>query len=116
MLSMALPRSNLFKIANGFNQMGVSSGLTWILLVVYGLFIFAIVRRTTPSKVTATIFFQGESSQGQAPGLWLLVASAAISWIFAKSITNAANLGLSFGIVGGVAYAAYYLSFIVLLM
>ena len=36
-----------------------------------------------------------------------------ISWIFAKSITNAANLGLDFGIVGGVAYAGYYLSFAV---
>ena len=36
-----------------------------------------------------------------------------ISWLFAKSITNSANLGLSYGIVGGVAYAGYYLSFIV---
>ncbi len=36
-----------------------------------------------------------------------------ISWLFAKSITNAANLGLAFGLVGGVAYAAYYLSFAV---
>ena len=33
--------------------------------------------------------------------------------MFAKSITNAANLGLAFGLVGGVAYAAYYLSFAV---
>ncbi|MFT5017562.1 MAG: Na+/proline symporter [Neolewinella sp.] len=36
-----------------------------------------------------------------------------ISWLFAKSITNAANLGLAFGLVGGVAYAAYYLGFAV---
>ena len=43
----------------------------------------------------------------------MLTGSLVISWIFAKSITNAANLGLSFGIVGGVAYAVYYLSFIV---
>ncbi len=41
----------------------------------------------------------------------MLTGSLIISWIFAKSITNAANLGLEFGIVGGVAYAAYYLSF-----
>lgn len=36
-----------------------------------------------------------------------------ISWLFAKSLTNAADLGLAFGLVGGVAYAAYYLSFAV---
>tara|TARA_R110000764_G_scaffold236233_1_gene331252 strand:- start:12 stop:1211 length:1200 start_codon:yes stop_codon:yes gene_type:complete len=41
------------------------------------------------------------------------MGSLIISWIFAKSITNAANLGLDFGIVGGVAYAGYYLSFAV---
>lgn len=43
----------------------------------------------------------------------MLTFSLVISWIFAKSITNAANLGLSFGLVGGMAYAMYYLSFIV---
>ena len=43
----------------------------------------------------------------------MLMGSLVISWIFAKSITNAANLGLEFGIVGGVAYATYYLSFVV---
>ncbi len=41
----------------------------------------------------------------------MLTGSLIISWIFAKSITNSANLGLEFGIVGGAAYAAYYLSF-----
>jgi len=43
----------------------------------------------------------------------MLMGSLVISWIFAKSITNAANLGLDYGIVGGVAYAAYYFSFAV---
>ena len=33
-----------------------------------------------------------------------------ISWIFAKSVTNAANLGAAYGVVGGLAYAAYWLS------
>ncbi|NJC26374.1 SLC5/6 family protein [Neolewinella antarctica] len=42
-----------------------------------------------------------------------LISSLVISWLFAKSITNGANLGLEFGLVGGVAYAAYYLSFAV---
>ncbi len=43
----------------------------------------------------------------------LLTSSLVISWIFAKSITNAANLGMTYGLVGGVAYACYYLSFLV---
>ncbi len=51
--------------------------------------------------------------QKNKPSVWMLTGSLVISWIFAKSITNAANLGLSFGLVGGVAYAAYYLSFAV---
>ena len=59
------------------------------------------------------IFFRAASSKGKTPGFWLLTSSLVISWIFAKSITNAANLGLSFGMVGGVAYAGYYLCFIV---
>lgn len=42
-----------------------------------------------------------------------MLASLVISWLFAKSLTNAADLGLAFGLVGGVAYAAYYLSFAV---
>jgi hypothetical protein len=36
--------------------------------------------------------------------------SVFISWIFAKSVTNAANLGAAYGIVGGLAYATYWLS------
>ncbi|MCB0298044.1 MAG: sodium:solute symporter, partial [Calditrichaeota bacterium] len=46
------------------------------------------------------------------PGFWILTFSLVISWLFAKSITNAANLGMSFGIVGGLAYAMYYFSFL----
>ena len=49
----------------------------------------------------------------KAPNTLVLTGILIISWIFAKSITNAANLGLDFGIVGGVAYAGYYLSFAV---
>jgi len=85
--------------------------LTWTLLVGYGFFIYRVVQRTTPDKVSALAFFQGRSSQ-ERPGLWLLVSSAAISWIFAKSIDNAASLSSAFGLVGGIGYAIYYLSFI----
>ena len=86
--------------------------LTWALLAGYGLFIYRIVQTTTPGKVSASEFFQGHSRQGADPGLWLLVSSAAISWIFAKSIDNAASLSNSFGITGGIGYAIYYLSFV----
>lgn len=42
-----------------------------------------------------------------------LTSSLLISWIFAKSIQNAADLGRSFGAPGGLAYGAYWLSFLV---
>ncbi|MEO1507591.1 MAG: Na+/proline symporter [Cyanobacteria bacterium J06633_23] len=86
--------------------------LTWALLAGYGLFIYRIVQVTTPGKVSASEFFQGQSRQGASPGLWLLVASSAISWIFAKSIDNAASLSNAFGITGGIGYSIYYLSFV----
>lgn len=63
-----------------------------------------------PVARTAAEFFGG-ARRDQRPGLLALMSSLVISWLFAKSITNAANLGLAFGLVGGVAYAAYYLSF-----
>lgn len=44
-------------------------------------------------------------------GFWTLMPSAFITWIFAKSINNAAVLGGRFGILGGVAYAGWYTSF-----
>jgi SSS family solute:Na+ symporter len=67
------------------------TAMTWMLLAGYGGVIFYLVRQTTPQRVTAPEFFEGQSSSGKAPGMWLLVASAAISWIFAKSIDNAAT-------------------------
>lgn len=39
----------------------------------------------------------------------MLMLSIFISWIFAKSVTNAANLGAQYGFVGGLAYATYWL-------
>ncbi|MEL6605528.1 MAG: Na+/proline symporter [Cyanobacteria bacterium J06614_10] len=92
--------------------MELTQTLTWALLAGYGFLIFGLVRTTTPDKVSAIEFFEGQSKRGQSPGLWLLVSSAAISWIFAKSIDNAASLGNAFGITGGIGYAIYYLSFV----
>ena len=72
-----------------------------------------VVWRMLPARVTPAQFFAGNSESGAEPGLWLLVASAAITWIFAKSIANAADLANAFGIFGGIGYALYYLSFAV---
>nr|WP_273446417.1 sodium:solute symporter [Neolewinella agarilytica] len=65
-----------------------------------------------PLARTASEFFGG-ARRDRVPSMIALTSSLVISWLFAKSITNAANLGLAFGLVGGVAYAAYYLSFAV---
>lgn len=82
--------------------------LQWILLIGSSLLIFFL----SPWAKSKADFFRG-STNDQAPGFWMLTSSLVISWLFAKSITNAANLGMNFGMVGGVAYAAYYLSFLV---
>lgn len=78
----------------------------WVLIVLASLVLFFI----SPLAKTPSAFFKA-TVQNRQPSQWVLISSLVISWIFAKSITNAANLGLSFGIVGGVAYAMYYLSF-----
>lgn len=80
----------------------------WILIVASGLLFFFL----SPLAKTTDQFFKAINNS-KAPNGLVLTGSLIISWIFAKSITNAANLGLEFGIVGGVAYAGYYLSFAV---
>ena len=79
----------------------------WALVLISGLALLLI----SPRVRTPEAFFKA-TRPSQPTGLWLLTSSLVISWIFAKSITNAANLGLKYGIVGGVAYATYYLSFL----
>ena len=89
--------------------MGLEAGVGvyfWGFLVVYGIVMYAL----SPSAVTPTSFFRGTDEQGRAASQWMLTASIFISWIFAKSVTNAANLGAAYGIVGGLAYATYWLS------
>ncbi len=84
------------------------SYLQWGLVIGSSLLFFFL----SPLARRAEEFFKAEH-KGKAPNGILLTGSLIISWIFAKSITNAANLGMDFGIVGGVAYAGYYLSFAV---
>lgn len=70
------------------------------------LFFFSPLAKTNQEFYKAT-------SKGRSPNWMMLTGSLVISWVFAKSITNAADLGNEFGFVGGLAYASYYLSFIV---
>ncbi len=81
----------------------------WIVLIAFS----AVLILMTPFVKTKEGFYRGVSKKAEKPGLVMLTFSLVISWIFAKSVTNAANLGLSFGIVGGLAYATYYFSFLV---
>jgi len=80
--------------------------LLWVALVGYGILMFLV----SPRAADAKGFFFGYDAQGRQTGFWLLTGSTFITWIFAKSVTNAANLGATYGIVGGLAYATYYLS------
>ncbi len=61
---------------------------------------------------TTSAFFYGSSVSGQSPGLLTLVLSQVTTWIFARSLMNAAILGFYYGLWGTLAYAAYYLSFL----
>jgi Na+/proline symporter len=81
----------------------------WVIVIGSSLLMFLI----SPLAKTNDAFFRAKSAQNHAPGVFLLTSSMVISWIFAKSITNAANLGQAYGFVGGLAYATYYLSFLV---
>lgn len=78
----------------------------WGFLLLYGTVMYVI----SPHARTVSSFFAGTDNAGRPANAWALTCSIFISWIFAKSVTNAANLGASFGVVGGLAYATYWLS------
>lgn len=80
----------------------------WGLIIVSSMILFFL----SPLAKTTDQFFKATHLK-KAPNTFMLTGSLIISWIFAKSITNAANLGMDYGLVGGVAYAGYYLSFAV---
>lgn len=80
----------------------------WGLIIASSAVLFLLA----PLAKNTNQFFKAVQKR-KRPTTFMLMGSLVISWIFAKSITNAANLGLEFGIVGGVAYATYYLSFAV---
>jgi len=65
-----------------------------------------------PRAVDANGFFKGRAADGRLPGLLTLTFSQVTTWIFARSLLTAAILGYYYGIAGGLAYTAYYLSFL----
>ena len=66
----------------------------------------------SPKADTIGSFYKGHSGDGNAPGIFALTFSQVTTWIFARSIMNAAILGYYYGISGALAYTAYYLSFL----
>jgi len=84
----------------------------WTILIFFAIAMYLISPRLKPEH-RGEQFFSAQNEKGQDIGLILLTCSLLISWIFAKSIQNAANLGQSFGAPGGAAYATYWLAFIV---
>ena len=80
--------------------------MSWLLLALYGVLLVGLA----PSARDRAGFFEGKNREGRPPSTAWLFASLFIAWIFAKSVTNAANLGAQLGAPGAVAYAAYWLS------
>jgi len=81
------------------------------LMAVFGLVILASLA-VAPRRASVAGFFGGADAEGRAPGLWVLVLSQVTTWIFARSLMNAAILGYFYGIWGVLAYAGYYGSFL----
>ena len=80
--------------------------LLWIAMIVYAVVMFAL----SPKATTVAEFFSAKKGGTREMSAGFLIGSVVISWLFAKSITNAANLGASYGIVGSFAYAAWYVT------
>ena len=81
------------------------------LLIALFVILIGVSALAAPRHVSVDGFFAGRT-QGVAPGLWVLVFSQVTTWIFARSLMNAAILGYYYGIAGTLAYAAYYASFL----
>ena len=73
--------------------------LQWTALLGYGAAVLAIAPRADGHRG----FLWARSQTDAAPSRALLTASVLVTWIFAKSITNAANLGEKYGLTGGLA-------------
>jgi len=67
--------------------------LFWGFLLDYGVIMYVL----SPKSRNPESFYKGTDDHGNSVGQWSLTASIFISWIFAKSVTNAANLGAAYG-------------------
>ncbi len=85
-----------------------SAAAPWLVLLLF----CAVTWMVTPSQVSAPQFFDGRT-KGAPPGVAMVAMSAAITWVFAKSIANASALAFGYGLAGGIGYTIYYLSFVV---
>lgn len=81
-----------------------------VLIALFGA-VIAISLLAAPRRASVEGFYAGRIGD-VAPGLWVLVLSQVTTWIFARSLMNAAILGYYYGIAGTLAYAAYYVSFL----
>lgn len=82
----------------------------WLIYLVSGLALVSIILSRKVSHEGG--FYRGQSKDGVPPKLLTLIFSQVTTWIFARSLLNAAILGFYYGVWGTLAYAAYYLSFL----
>lgn len=83
----------------------------WVLAGAFG-FMMLCSLLWVPRKISVDGFFDGTDPVSGGPRLWTLVLSQVTTWIFARSLMNAAILGYFYGFAGTLAYTAYYLSFL----
>ncbi|KAK3285628.1 hypothetical protein CYMTET_6778 [Cymbomonas tetramitiformis] len=122
--SSCLAAKNFFCRPEVYTQLGIVTGIFVIVEIILGStnsdlqwhwlsIYFLLLCGLSPFTNEPGVFFKGgiaERSRDHADG-FVLGSSAFISWIFAKSITNASKLGAKYGITGGWAYASWYISF-----
>jgi hypothetical protein len=67
-------------------------------------------RRGAAPQSDPVRFFRGglNDNASSSASYVLLSISTFVTWVFAKSVYNAATLGAKYGIVGGVAYASWW--------
>ncbi len=82
-----------------------------VLPLLVGVVALVSILMSSRAKNEAT-FFHGKSEDGKQPDLLTLTFSQVTTWIFARSLMNAAILGFYYGLWGTLAYATYYLSFL----
>ena len=99
-------RSNLHKLENLMSFLANPYAL-----VIFVIIAAAISLSISNRSVTLESFFNGKNF-GSEPSLWTIVLSQVTTWIFARSLLNAAILGYFYGLAGTLAYTFYYISFL----